>query len=441
MAPVGKLYCVPTMTQTKTIRSVCALAGLELEIPEYKHFSDNKKPEFLAKFPHGKIPALEGANGFNLTEGTPIARYRYHKDEKIYSYPCLNSVSIVSFAGLAPNSGLLGSTPEDVAAVDQWVHFAEAEMSTFADVITGMLNNYIPYSKGIHTIMAEQQLRSLNTLEAHLSTRTFLVGDRITLADITVASVLQRAVGVTADAAVRANLINTVRFLETIVHQPKLEAIYGPTEYTEKAVQYVPPKKEKAPAPPAAPKEKKEKPKKVAEDDEEDDGNLVPEEPKEKNPLELLPKSTFNLEDWKRAYSNKDTRGADGSLEWFYANFDKEGFSVWRVDFKYNEELTQVFMSSNQIGGFFNRLEASRKYLFGSVGVLGQANASVISGVLILRGQDSKAAVDCAPDFESYSYTKLDVFGNQEDKAFFEGALAWDLEVDGKKWADGKNFK
>lgn len=167
--------------------------------------------------------------------------------------------------------------------------------------------------------MAEYQLRSLNTLEAHLSTRTFLVGDRITLADITVASVLQRAVGVTADAAIRANLINTVRFLETIVHQPKLEAIYGPTEYTEKALQYVPPKKEKAPAPPAAPKEKKEKPKKVAEDDDEDDGNLVPEEPKEKNPLELLPKSTFNLEDWKRAYSNKDTRGADGSLEWFYA--------------------------------------------------------------------------------------------------------------------------
>jgi elongation factor 1-gamma len=109
------------------------------------------------------------------------------------------------------------------------------------------------------------------------------------------------------------------------------------------------------------------------------------------------------------------------------------------VDFKYNEELTLVFMSSNQIGGFFNRLEASRKYLFGSVGVLGENNASTIAGVLILRGQDAKAAVDCAPDYESYEYTKLDVFENQEDKVFFEGALAWDLEVDGKKWADGKN--
>lgn len=98
-----------------------------------------------------------------------------------------------------------------------------------------------------------------------------------------------------------------------------------------------------------------------------------------------------------------------------------------------------MFMSSNQIGGFFNRLEASRKYLFGSVGVLGENNASIISGVLILRGQDAKPVVDCAPDYESYEYKKLDVFENQDDKTFFEGALAWDLEVNGKKWADGKN--
>lgn len=122
-----------------------------------------------------------------------------------------------------------------------------------------------------------------------------------------------------------------------------------------------------------------------------------------------------------------------------YANsFDKEGFSVWRVDFKYNEELTQVFMSSNQIGGFFNRLEASRKYLFGSVGVLGESNASIISGVLILRGQDVKAVVDCAPDWESYDYKKLDL-DNEDDKKFIESALAWDLEIDGKIWKDGKN--
>ncbi len=95
-------------------------------------------------------------------------------------------------------------------------------------------------------------------------------------------------------------------------------------------------------------------------------------------------------------------------------------------------------MSSNQIGGFFNRLEASRKYLFGSVGVLGETNNSVISGAYILRGQEHEPVVNVAPDWESYNYTKLDI-SKDADKAFFEAALAWDLELDGKKWTDGKN--
>lgn len=107
------------------------------------------------------------------------------------------------------------------------------------------------------------------------------------------------------------------------------------------------------------------------------------------------------------------------------------------MDFKYNEELTQTYMSSNQIAGLFNRLEASRKYCFGSVGVLGVANGSRIAGVFIARGQDIMPVVQVAPDWESYAYTKLDL-GNPEQKAFFEAALAWDLEIDGKKWADGK---
>ncbi|KAG6808838.1 hypothetical protein H0H93_016425, partial [Arthromyces matolae] len=204
------------------------------------------------------------------------------------------------------------------------------------------------------------------------------------------------------------------------------------------ALQFVPPPKEKKePKPAAAAAPKAEKPKKEKEVEEEEEPD-VPPEPKARNPLDDLPKSTFNLEDWKRQYSNNDTRGAGGSLEWFYKNFDAAGFSVWRVDFKYNQELTQTFMSSNQIGGFFNRLEASRKYLFGSVGVLGTANDSIITGALILRGLDALPVVEVAPDYESYSFTKLDL-SSEADKNFFDAALAWDLEVDGKKWADGKN--
>ena len=58
------------------IKSICALGGLEITIPtDYVHMTDNKKPEFLAKFPHGKIPAFESKDGFKLVEGIAIGRY------------------------------------------------------------------------------------------------------------------------------------------------------------------------------------------------------------------------------------------------------------------------------------------------------------------------------------------------------------------------------
>ena len=46
--------------------------------------------------------------------------------------------------------------------------------------------------------------------------------------------------------------------------------------------------------------------------------------------------------------------------------------------------------------------------------------------------------MDCAPGWESYEHKKLDL-ANDSDKKFFEEVLAWDLELDGKKWADEKD--
>ncbi|EKM52449.1 uncharacterized protein PHACADRAFT_260849 [Phanerochaete carnosa HHB-10118-sp] len=418
---LGTLYTIPGQAQGKRVRAAAALAGLKVDLPEsYVHFQDNKKPEFLSKFPHGKIPALDGADGFRIFETTAISRY---------------------IASLAPNSTLLPPDPKVAALVEQWVSVADHEIGDYVGLINQLCRGVIPYSKPVHQTFTERAIRGLKTVEQHLTTRTYLVTERITLADLALASVVFRAAPVILDAELRPQVPNVIRHVETIVNHPALKEIYGPLDFCEKALQFIPPPKEKKEAKPAAEKPKAEKKPAKKDDDDDDDDDLVPkEEPKAKNPLDFLPKSNFNLEDWKRAYSNKDTRGPNGSIEWFYQNFDKEGFSIWRVDFKYNNELTQTFMSSNQIGGFFNRLEASRKYLFGSVGVLGQTNDSIIAGVLIGRGQDIKPVVDAAPDYESYEYKKLDL-ENAEDKAFFEAALAWDLEIGGKKWVDGKNFK
>jgi elongation factor 1-gamma len=144
----------------------------------------------------------------------------------------------------------------------------------------------------------------------------------------------------------------------------------------------------------------------------------------------------------KRKYSNEETR--EVALPWFWENCNFEEFSLWRMDFKYNDELTMPFMSNNQIGGFFARLEGSRKYVFGAGAVFGVNNDSVIQGAFVIRGQDATPAFEVAPDMESYSFTKLDPT-KPEDKEFVNDMWAWDkpVVVDGKtyEFADGKVMK
>ena len=144
------------------------------------------------------------------------------------------------------------------------------------------------------------------------------------------------------------------------------------------------------------------------------------------------------LDDWKRKYSNDDTRS--GALPWFWEHYKPEEYSLWKVDYKYNDELTLTFMTSNLIGGFFNRLEASRKHLFGALSVYGESNNSIVSGAFLVRGLEYLPAFDVAPDWESYKFTKLDS-SKPEDKEFVEDQWSWDKDYQGKKWADGKVFK
>ena len=95
-------------------------------------------------------------------------------------------------------------------------------------------------------------------------------------------------------------------------------------------------------------------------------------------------------------------------------------------------------------GGFFARLEASRKYIFGCASVYGVTNDSIVKGAFVIRGQDAMAAFDVAPDYESYEFKKLDPT-KEEDKDLVNNMWAWDkpIVVNGKtyEWADGKVFK
>lgn len=414
MMAFGKLYTVPGNPRSIAILAAAKENNLELEIKETCYGDTSEEYRKLNAF--GKVPSFAGADGFKLTECIAIAIYIASQNEK---------------------TTLLGKTKQDYASILKWMSFFNSDYLACYMPFLKLIRFKAPYNKKVIEEAANNAKTAVNMIEEYLRDNTYFVGERITLADYFAAGIMSFIFSMVYDKEWRAANPNITRWYLTVFNQPAYSAVAGELNLIDEAIRYEPPQKETAPkkeTPKAAPKPKKEA------DQEEDEEDAV-QAPKPKHPLESLPKPTFVLDEWKRQYSNSETPEA---LKWFWENFKSDEYSLWKIDYKYNDELTQVFMSSNLIGGFFARLEASRKYIFGSASVYGVKDESVIQGAFIIRGQDASPAFDVAPDYESYEFTKLD-HTSEEHKQFVNDQWTWEkpITVNGKEyqWADGKVFK
>lgn len=368
-------------------------------------------------------------------------------------------------ARLRRDTNLYGANFFESAQVDSWIDFCSHEIELAATMWFYPVLGYMPYSENATGKAKETLANALNVLENHLADKTYLVGEQITLADITVVSALLYPFKFVADASFRAPFVNVQRWFETCVHQPQFEAVIGQvvlceTELTAGGAAALPnpaagaapaggkkEKKEKADKPK---KEKAEKPKKekaaapapapapAGNDEEEED--LVPKEKKEKHPLQVLDEtapSALKGDVWKKMYSNTDNYAA--TMEEFWKIYDAEGWSIWRCDYKYNEENQVVFMTSNLVGGFIQRSGDIRKWAFGVMWVLNEDKPYNVKGCWLIRGQSIQPLLDVNPDAEYYEWRKLGT--SDAEKAMVQELWCSEEQVEGAKVQDCKVFK
>merc|ERR1719508_565788 len=166
----------------------------------------------------------------------------------------------------------------------------------------------------------------------------------------------------------------------------------------------------------------------------------IPSEPKKSDPLDPLPKGTFDLEDWKRFYSNNDE---DKSCEYFWSKFDPSCYSIWRGDYRYNNELSMIFMSCNLMGGMFQRLEKLKKNAFASAMLFGENDNSSISAIWVFKGQELAFELneDWQVDYSSYEWKKMDP-STTETKAMVEQYWKWEgQDKEGRKFNQDLAFE
>jgi len=316
--------------------------------------------------------------------------------------------AIARYVAKLGRNNLHGNNAFEAAQVDQWVEFSSSDIDIPVSVWVFPILGFIPDNKEA-TQKAKGDIRKiLDILNKYLQTRTFLVGERISLADIVVAMSLFYAYQRVLDNGFRKQFVNTNRWYLTIVNQPEVKSIIGDVKLCEKMeiAPHVEQSKEEAPKEKKEQKPKEEKPKK-AEKPKKDEDEAEEEEFKEekkKSALDDLPPSKFIMDEWKRTYSNKDIRKE--AIPWFWENLDKEGYSVWFAEYKYNNECEKLFMTCNLIGGFSQRLDKLRKYGFGSLIIFGEEPKLEISTCWLFRGLNVPLEMQEVDDYEQYNWKK-----------------------------------
>merc|ERR1712157_406486 len=244
----GKLYTYPDNFRADKIRAVAQISGFKLQVaPEYVHGVTNKTEEFQSKF-FGKVPAFEsGATA--LCDDTAIAH----------------------FVGNQQTRG--GEKTDQVIC---WAGFAEANLlPAVAQWVWPTLGIVAPNKN--HVSQAKEDLKAaFEYLNGILANQTFLVGERITYADITCALTLRSAYENVFTPEWRAPFSHVNRWFQTVINQPGVKSVVGDVTLCvkeaqfdakkfaeiagkpqkEKAAKKEQPKKQEAPKEPEKPKEK-----------------------------------------------------------------------------------------------------------------------------------------------------------------------------------------
>jgi elongation factor 1-gamma len=367
------------------------------------------------------------------------------------------------------DSGLYGNSFFESALVDQWVDFSanelEAPRAIWLYPTLGLLDfNQTAYDEAKHDMTA-----ALTILENHLLNNQFLASHQITLADIAIVCALVTPFRDLFSPDYVSKFPNVTRWFNCCVNQPHFVDVIGKIEFAKAEKQAnksggAGGKKDKKGGEPkeekgeekkhegggkkkdkkdkqqkggdeeAPKKDKKEKGGKKQKEEEAPAKAAAPAsasdaledaaeaeriaEAKKRNVLDDLPTSTLVLDDAKRLYFKEKPYYRGFWDEFWGGMWDPAGYCAFYSDYKFNHENQLSFMTGNAIGGFLQRLDKARKYMWGVLNISCKDEDTPpysISGVWIFRGLDIPAEMKECSDSEYYTWTKLD-FSKEADR-------------------------
>jgi elongation factor 1-gamma len=334
-----------------------------------------KRNTYAQKTPTTTLPFLETKNG-NISE----------------------SISIEIFLAKKHKPEILGSNAFEHAKINQWIEFANCEIQNCAkELIYPIFKGKKPENKGNENDDKKFK-KYLSLLEKEFKKgNKFIMGNKLTLADIVLFRYLRFFFMFYLTEKIRNSLCPKLTlWFENIMNTQEAIEAYGRTLLCKKQLKPLDIKIEK--------NKNKNEPKK---------------EIKKENPLDFLPPSKFDLDNFKKEFCENSNKKE--VMEKFWKDFDPKGYSLWLIEYQNLEsEGKKLFRMKNSKNFFLERFDDDfKRYSFGVHGVYGNNNEFKVKGLWMWRGEDIPEEIKENEYFNYLSIKKLDC-KNEKDKKLVE---------------------
>ena len=280
-------------------------AKLNFEDVDLENIS--KRNSYAQKTPTTTFPFLETPHG-NISE----------------------SISIETFLAKKFKPDLLGRNTFEKAKVNQWVEFGACEIQKCLHEIIYPIFSWKEFNKELADNANKKLKQYIIILEKELNHgKKYILGDRITLADIVLFRYLRFLMMLHFPENLRNSLFpKLTKWFENIMNTPEAIEAYGRTILCKK------------PLKPLNIKIDRNKKR------EEFLNKNYPDRKKE-NPLDSLPPSSFDLDSFKNDYFN-EKNDKNKTMEKFWKDFDPKGYSLWKMEYQNLEsEGKKLFRMNN----------------------------------------------------------------------------------------------
>lgn len=397
------LYLYKNCINSKLPLIISKSTNIKLDIVYLEKMSQSNLDKLLKRSPTGLFPLIQ-IGDFFLSGSLAIARYLLEK-EVVY------------------NEVLVGKDAKRKSSIDMWTDFVATNLWPFYDVIVGQVTGRTETHHELFNLAIEDLMQVLLKINNHLALRTFLVDYQISFCDLVLTTSLYPYFSLVIDEKLRAKIPHLVRWYSYVANLKEVTAVLGVPRFTKvtqkpnyiknetipvsesfqkeikkqerKDNKFGEKKKEEKQVGKKAEVKKEEKPNVEAKKEEKplpESTITITEDAeakaaKKKNPLDLLPPTTFDLDAFKREFLN--TKEKKASLDNLWKNWDAEGWSIWYAYYQKSGDQGKIsFKTCNLKSNFLQKLDKFRKYSFSTFGVYGAEPNMDVEGVWMWRGKD-----------------------------------------------------